>query len=149
MEKKDKWLAFGVTVVVFFCAILFQLDYRAIASEGMTLSSIVLAVYVATMMGLVGSKLGEKLAETPSQNPEFTQLWVLRTYFSNAIFFAVLTIILSSVVLLLPEVNEEMAAYYFAGYRYFSALSLAVYAVNLVFMGFTLKFMLNRQIWNV
>lgn len=148
MEKKDKRLVFCVAVIVFACSFLFQFDYRDIASEGMTLSSIVLAVYVAAMMGLIGSNLGEKLAELPSSNPEYTQLWVLRTYFHNAIFVAVFTIVLSSIVLLMPEISNEMSTHFILGYHLFSALSLAIYAVNLVFMGFVLKFMLNRQIWN-
>ena len=33
-------------------------------------------------------------------------------------------------------------------YLLLSSLSLAVYAVNLVYMGFIMKFMLNRQIWD-
>ena len=60
------------------------------ASEGISLTSIVLAVYVAAMMGLIGAKLGEKLAKMPSRNPEYTQLWVLRKYFSNAVISPIL-----------------------------------------------------------
>ena len=97
-------------------------------------------------MGLIGAKLGEKLAKIPSKNPEYTQLWVLRRYFSNAVIASVLTIIASSLILLLPERRacDPMSNLY----RLASSLSLAVYAVNLVYMGFIMKFMLNRQIWD-
>jgi hypothetical protein len=146
MEKKHKVLLWGIAALVAVCSYIFQLDYRNIASEGISLTSIVLAVYVAAMMGLIGAKLGEKLAKIPSKNPEYTQLWVLRKYFSNAVIASVLTIIASSLILLLPERSEcePMSNAYLLA----SSLSLAVYAVNLVYMGFIMKFMLNRQIWD-
>lgn len=146
MEKRHKVLLWCIAISVTVCSYIFQLDYRNIASEGMSLTSIVLAVYVAAMMGLIGAKLGEKLAKMPSKNPEYTQLWVLRKYFGNAVIASVLTIISSSLILLLPERREcePMSN----AYLLVSSLSLAVYAVNLVYMGFIMKFMLNRQIWD-
>ena len=149
MSKRDKWFAFMLALLVAVITFLFEFDYADIASEGLTLSSIVLAVYVAAMMGLIGSKLGEKLASTPAANGEHTQLWVLRAYFKNALIFAVATIILSSLTLLAPEIDSTTASQaLILTYHVFSALSLAVYAVSLFFMCVTLKFMLNRQIWN-
>lgn len=149
MNKKDTCIAFLIGLLVTVVAFLLDLDYSNIASEGLTLSSIVLAVYVAAMMGLIGSKLGQKMAETVSANGDYTQLWVLRSYFKYALVYAVATIILSSLVLLLPEVNTEtsLTACVLIN-RVISALALAIYSVNLFFMGLTLKFMLNRQIWN-
>ena len=146
MEKTHKILLWFAAVAVAVCSYIFQLDYRNIASKGMSLTSIVLAVYVAAIMGLIGAKLGEKLAKMPSKNPEYTQLWVLRKYFSNAVMASVLTIIASSLILLLPERREcEPIS---NAYLLLSSLSLAVYAVNLVYMGFIMKFILNRQIWD-
>ena len=78
MSKKDKWLAFTLSLLVFVTSLVLEFDYANIASEGLTLSSIVLAVYVAAMMGLIGSKLGDKLANTPTADGEHTQLWILR-----------------------------------------------------------------------
>ena len=146
MEKRHKALLGCISTAVAILSYTLQLDYGNVASEGMSLSAIVLAVYVAAMMGLIGSKLGDKLAKLPSNNPEYTQLWVLRRYFCNAIVIAVLTIISSSVILLFPEIpeNEPMSVTYLV----ISSLSLAIYSVNLVFMGFIMKFMLNRQIWD-
>lgn len=146
MEKKHKVLLWCIAVAVAVCSYIFRLDYRNIASEGMSLTSIVLAVYVAAMMGLIGAKLGEKLAKLPSKNPEYTQLWVLRRYFSNAVIVSVLTIVASSIILLMPE--RPVCVPMSNPYLLVSSLSLAVYAVNLVFMGFIMKFMLNRQIWD-
>ena len=146
MEKRHKALSWCTAVVVAICSYVFRLDYGNLASEGMSLSSIVLAVYVAAMMGLIGAKLGEKLAKLPSKNPEYTQLWVLRQYFSNAVIVSVLTIVASSVILLFPErpQSEPVSDTYLV----VSSISLATYAVNLVYMGFIMKFMLNRQIWD-
>lgn len=146
MERKHKVLLWFVAIAVAAVTFIFQLDYRDIASEGMTLSSIVLAVYIAAMMGIGGSKLGKKLAAIPSKDPEYTQLWVLRRYFGNAVIATVVTITTSSVILLVPErlPEEPMSVVYSLA----SSLSLAVYAVNLVFMGLIIKFILNRQIWD-
>ena len=146
MEKRHKILLCCIAVAVAACSYIFQLDYRKIASEGISLSSIVLAVYIAAMMGLGGSNLGKKLAMLPSGNPEYTQLWVLRRYFSNAVVASGMTIVASSVILLLPErLPEEPMS---EAYLLVSSLSLAVYATNLVFMGIIIKFILNRQIWD-
>ena len=145
MEKMHKLLLGFTAVAVASCSYLLQLDYRSLASEGISLSSIVLAVYVAAMMGLIGAKLGQKLATSPSKNPEYTQLWVLRGYFRDATILAMLTIVASSVILLLPDVCPEKRS---CAYWIFSSVSLAIYAVNLIFMGIIMKFMLNRQIWD-
>ena len=149
MSKKDKGLAFTLGLLVFATSFILEFNYVDIASEGLTLSSIVLAVYVAAMMGLIGSKLSEKLASTPTADGEYTQLWILRAYFKNALIFAVATIVLSSLALLIPPIDPTAASYgHILTYRTASAFGLAVYAVNLFFMCATLKFMLNRQIWN-
>ena len=145
MEKMHKLLLGFTAVAVASCSYLLQLDYRSLASEGISLSSIVLAVYVAAMMGLIGAKLGQKLATSPSKDPEYTQLWVLRGYFRDATILAMLTIVASSVILLLPE---KIPAEFACAYRLFSSVSMALCAVNLVFMGFIMMFILNRQIWD-
>lgn len=149
MSKKDKWLAFTLGLLVFASSFVLRLDYAEIASEGLTLSSIVLAVYVAAMMGLTGSKLAEKMINAIAPGGEYTQLWILRSYFKSALVFAVMTIVLSSLTLLVPTIDTSTASdvSILIG-RGASAFSLAVYAVNLFFMAVTLKFMLNRQIWN-
>ena len=146
MEKAHKRILRITAVAVAMISFVCGFDYRDIASEGISLSSIVLAVYVASMMGFIGAKLGEKLANQPSQNPEYTQLWVLRTYFRNANVAAVMTIVASSIILLLPEYAEEVSPPLI--YQIFSSLSLAVYAVNLVFMWFIIQFIMNRQMWD-
>ena len=146
MEKKPKIFLWCLGVAIASSAYIFQLDYKDIASEGMSLSSIVLAVYIAAMMGIGGSNLGKKLATIPTKDPEYTQLWVLRRYFSNAVIASVVTIAASSVILRLPErlPDEPMSV----AYSLAASLSLAVYAVNLVCMGLIIKFILNRQIWD-
>lgn len=146
MEKAHKRILRITAVAVAMISFVCRFDYRDIASEGISLSSIVLAVYVASMMGFIGAKLGEKLANQPSQNPEYTQLWVLRTYFRNANVAAVMTIVASSIILLLPEYTEEVSPPLI--YQIFSSLSLAVYAVNLIFMWFIIQFIMNRQMWD-
>lgn len=149
MGKKHKRLAFLISTVVTVVSLAFKFDYKNIASEGLTLSSIVLAIYVAAMMGLAGSKLGEKLATAPAADGEHTQLWIMRAYFEKALIYAGITIILSSIALLLPDMDYETARNLsICLHRLFSAVGLVVYALNLFYMGIILVFMLNRQIWN-
>lgn len=149
MYKRDKIFVAIFGAISAGIAFSVNVDYSRIASEGLTLSSIVLAVYVAAMMGLIGSKLGEKMSSTVTSDGEHTQLWVFMEYVRNALFFAISTIIISSIVLLIPTIDPETATLTeLITYRFVSAIGLSCYSVNLLFMGLVLKFMLNRQIWD-
>ena len=148
MRKIDKVWCVLLIVVVSVVGYFMDIDYSKIASEGLTLSSIVLAVYVSAMIGLINTDLAKKMAKTLSApKSEFTQLGQLTVYFKRASAYAVATIVISSIFLLIPEM-EESSAVLDACLRLISVLGLVVYALNLMFMGLILRFMLNRQIWN-
>ena len=72
MYKRDKIFVAIFGAISAGIAFSVNVDYSRIASEGLTLSSIVLAVYVAAMMGLIGSKLGEKMSSTVTSDGEHT-----------------------------------------------------------------------------
>lgn len=150
MRKIDKFLVFLIAAAVGLLALVFKIDYAEIASEGLTLSSIVLAVYVAAIIGLINTDLAKKMATTLSApRSEYTQLGQLTIYFRHASAYAIATIVISSIVLLIPQsVLEEGILAVEIVCRILSVVGLMVYALNLMFLGLILKFMLNRQIWN-
>lgn len=131
--------------MVFFCQEQTETLYcQAVTRLG---AKAPLAVYVSAMMGMIGSRLGETMAKTTAPDGEHTQLWILRFYFKKALIYAIATIVVSSVVLLMPELDREISSQMkIVFYHMFSAIGLGIYAVNLFFMGITLQFILNRQI---
>ena len=148
MRKVDKVWCVLLTVLVSIVGYFLKIDYSKIASEGLTLASIVLAVYVSAMIGLINTDLAKKMANTLSApKSEYTQLGQLTVYFKHASAYAVATIVISSIFLLVPEL-EVGSAVFDVCLRVLSVFGLVVYALNLMFMGLILRFMLNRQIWN-
>lgn len=148
MEKYDRFFAWLVGVTTAILAVKFNLDYGRIVAHGLTLSSIVLAVYVAAIIGLINSDLAKKMQKTAAQNKtDKSQLGVLTTYFKMAAFFSILTIIVSSLLLLIPQPDFTEALQYQC-WKFLSVVGLVSYTENLLFLIITIRFMLNRQIWN-
>lgn len=148
MRKIDRLWCTLLAVILGVLGYSLEIDYSKIASEGLTLSSIVLAVYVAAIIGLINTDLAKKMAKTLSApKSEFTQLGQLTVYFRQASAYAIATIVISSIFLLIPEL-EVRNIVFDTCMRVLSILGLIVYALNLLFLGLILRFMLNRQIWN-
>lgn len=147
MRKCDKITAIILATFTIMASQLLHLDYNTIASEGLTLSSIVLAVYVAAILSLINTNLAKKMAVTQtSAKSEFTQLGQLVIYFKYASVCAIATIVISSITLLIPtEVNKCMFQIVF---ECFSSIGFTVYTLNLFFLVVILRFMLNRQLWD-
>ena len=105
---------------------------------------------MAAIIGLINTDLAKKMAATLSApKSEYTQLWQLTTYFSHASAYAIATIIISSIVLLIPEQEPGVENLVINVVNQILGISgVIVYALNLMFMGLILRFMLNRQIWN-
>ena len=59
MRKVDKIAAVVLAVFAALISWFTRLSYKTIASEGLTLSSIVLAVYVAAILGLINTNLAK------------------------------------------------------------------------------------------
>lgn len=150
MERRDQVLAILVGTITIVCGIVFKLDYAPIAESGLTLSSIVLAVYIAAIIGLINSDLAKKMSKTvASPSNDKTQLGILTHYFKVACFASICTILVSSLVLLLPKPildDENVVFHHFR--KGMSLLGLLSYIENLVFLAIIIRFMLNRQIWN-
>ena len=150
MRKIDKLLCIIIAVVVGVATFFLKVDYSKIAAEGLTLSSIVLAVYVAAIIGLINTDLAKKMATTLSApKSEYTQLGQLTAYFKHASAYAIATIIISSLILLVPEQQPDTPNPVIDILNQVLSVSgMMVYALNLLFLGLILRFMLHRQIWN-
>ena len=148
MEHKDRIVVILIGLLATGCAIAFGLDYSLIAESGLTLSSIVLAVYIAAIIGLINSDLANKMSKTVApQRTDKTQLGVLTIYFKRASFCAISTIVISSVILLIPELDTTIKGVPLV-LKAISTLGLLFFAENITFLGMIIRFMLNRQIWN-
>lgn len=149
MEKRDRILTFAVGAIVAYCGYKFGLDYSEIAESGLTLFSIVLAVYIAAIIGLINTDLAKKMQKTvAAPRKDRTQLGVLTLYFKIASFCSVCTILISSLILLIPEPAPATAQALSCAWSALSILGLVFYVENLVFLAIIMRFMLNRQIWN-
>lgn len=149
MERKDSILSVVIGIVTTVCGYIFNLDYLKIAESGLTLSSIVLAVYIAAVIGLINSELAKKMKRTVAVfKRDKTQLGVLVTYFKIAIFFSVGTILVSSLILLIPVPNSVTPQPLSFMWSLLSIIGLVFYVENLAFLIIVLRFMLNRQIWD-
>ena len=147
MRKSDKTAAVILATLTIVISWLTHLDYNIIASEGLTLSSIVLAVYVAAILGLINTNLAKKMAATQAHaKSEFTQLGQLVIYFKYASAYTIATIVISSITLLLPA--EATKRIFQIIIQCLSSIGFTVYALNLFFLAVILRFMLNRQLWN-
>ena len=141
MERKDSILTVVIGIITAVCGYMFGLDYLKIAESGLTLSSIVLAVYIAAIIGLINSELAKRMKNTvATPRNDKTQLGVLVLYFKIAIFFSVGTI------LSFPNNRESFIVV--SIWSVLSVIGLVFYVENLVFLIIILRFMLNRQIWD-
>lgn len=137
-------------VMILFGAISFgfSVDYADIASDGITVVSIILAIYMTSFSGLVSSELAKKMQR--KQDSELTgksQLGVLRSYLNVAVYVGIVNIIISCIALILKSKMELIAdkgvAYYFV-----SACGCATLMANIYLMFLLFRFMVNRQLWN-
>lgn len=148
MEKRERLVVILIAIISCSLGHYCNLDYSRIAESGLTLSSIVLAVYIAAIIGLINSELAAKMKKEVSQSrPDKTQLGQLTTHFKYAVFCSIGTIVVSSLVLLISE-PEEVTAFYTTIYYWISIVGLMLYTENIAFLSIIIKFMLNRQIWD-
>lgn len=145
MEKIDKIFSFVIFFLFGAISYCFNLDFYAIADSGLTLSSIVIAVYIAAIIGLINTELSKKMSSSVSpQDRSKSQLGVLVIYFKIAIGYAITTIILSSIILLIHIPDSNPTKFY----SIVSVLGFIAFSENIYFLIVTIRFMLNRQIWN-
>ena len=142
MYKKHKLIIIFGFISLFFISCYFELDYSKISSEGITIVSIALAVYIASFSSLTTSTLA-KIMENKSDRriPGKSELGVLEAYLQNAIALGLGCITMSCICKLLDkEFLGEI------GYKVLSSVGIALLGVNIIFIWLLFKFMLNRQL---
>lgn len=147
MYKKHKCLFFIAWIVVFGFTFWKKISYEYIASEGITVVSIVLVIYMTSFSGLLSSDLGKRMKNKQDHElKEKTQLGVLRGYLVFAVNVGILNIVLSCVTLVLEEElpNDNKGLIYY----FISASGYSTLVVNLLLMILLYKFMVNKQLFD-
>lgn len=148
MYKKHKIM---LGIIVICCGILsytFKVEYAIIASDGITVVSIVLAIYMTSFSGLVSSDLAKKMQRKEDKilNGK-SQLGVLKGYLNAAVGIGIINIVVSCISLILKdkmiETVNKNTAYYIV-----SAIGIGTLAANLFLMFLLFRFMVNRQLWD-
>lgn len=148
MYKKHRVML--VLVILLFGAIsyLFSVDYADIASDGITVVSIILAIYMTSFSGLVSSDLAKKMQrKEDSELAGKSQLGVLRSYLNAAVCIGIINIIISCVATILAS-KMELVVNKGVVYYILPACGCATLAGNIYLMFLLFRFMVNRQLWN-
>lgn len=148
MYKKHRVML--VLVILLFGAIsyLFSVDYADIASDGITVVSIILAIYMTSFSGLVSSDLAKKMQrKEDSELAGKSQLGVLRSYLNAAVCIGIIDITISCVATILAS-KMELVVNKGVVYYILSACGCATLAGNIYLMFLLFRFMVNRQLWN-
>lgn len=148
MYKKHRVML--MLVMSFFGAIsyLFSVDYVVIASDGITVVSIILAIYMTSFSSLVSSELAKKMQrKEDSELAGKSQLGVLRSYLNAAVCIGIINIIISCISMVLTS-KMELVVNKGVVYYIVSACGCATFAGNIYLMFLLFRFMVNRQLWN-
>ncbi|SEF90988.1 hypothetical protein [Lachnospira multipara] len=109
MYKKHSVILTLIMLILGVISYYFSVDYANIASDGITIVSIILAIYMISFSGLGSSDLAKKMQR--KEDSELTgksQLGVLRSYLNYAVSIGTLNIITSCVAMILASKMELM-----------------------------------------
>ena len=148
MYKKHKIVIAVTSIMVFIVSYLFKCDYKALASDSITIISISLAIYMTSFSGLISSDLAKEMKnKSDGQMPWKSELGVLKGYIFSAVVAAIISIAVACIILV---VNDRIDSAIRPGKLYYalSSLGFCSLSVNFCFMFFLFKFMTNRQLWS-
>lgn len=137
-----------VTLLCWGISFIFKVDYSIIASEGITIISIILAIYMTSFSSLVSSKLADKMSKTQDKQLRGkSELGVLKGYLNVAVKFGIVNIVIGCILLLMKNklkanINRNIV------YNILSATGISNLADNIFLMYVLFIFMINRQLWN-
>lgn len=146
MYKKDKIILMIISILCCVISFKLKIDYSIVASDGITIISIVLAIYMTSVSGLISSKLvGEMSQKRDKQLVGKSQLGVLKSYLKNAVKLAIFNMVISGIILIVNnklESNTQKNLVYYV----LSALGVSSLADNIFLMYLIFEFMINRQL---
>lgn len=148
MYKKHKVILALITICFGIMSYVFKVKYSIIASDGITVISIILAIYMTSFSGLVSSDLAKRMQRKEDKilNGK-SQLGVLKSYLNAAVGIGIINIIVACISLILDDKMSEIVnknvAYYIV-----SAVGTGTLAANIFLMYLLFRFMVNRQLWD-
>ncbi len=152
MYPKHKNIAIAMFFATIVVSYLLKLNFKAIASESISIVSIALAVYAISISNLVGSNLAKAMKATPDKIIKSkTQLGVLKTYIQSAMKVAISTLVISCLVKLIPEQTKEFmmeVPEYKTVMEVISAIGFGLFAIDFLFIWLIFDFITNRQMSN-
>ncbi len=148
MYKRHRVILVLIMLMCGVISFVFDVDYADIASDGITVVSIILAIYMTSFSGLVSSELAQKMQRR--EDSELTgrsQLGVLRSYLNVAVGVGIFNIIVACIALI---IHSKMEAVVNKGTLYYvaSACGCGTLGANIYLMFLLFRFMVNRQLWN-
>lgn len=148
MYKKHKVMLALITICCGIISFVFKVRYSIIASDGITVISIILAIYMTSFSGLVSSELAKRMQRKEDKilNGK-SQLGVLKGYLNAAVGIGIINIIVACISLIAEDkmsgiVNKNVV------YYIISAIGTGTLAANLFLMYLLFRFMVNRQLWD-
>lgn len=141
MYKQHVRLVWSIAISIFLIFYIFEADFVRISSLCVSIVSIFFAVYGICISSLVGSDLLKKLKSKQDHIIKSkTQLGVIKKYVSNAIYIALLTLVLSTLI----NVDVQILTVFL--YKVYSAFCFAMFGLNFVFAILVFQFILNKQL---
>lgn len=135
--------------MISYFAFCFQLDFSVLASDAINIMAVASAVYFAAYAGVQSSeKLAKRLKAPDKYLPHKDQQYVFNSYVKCALINGFITIVLSSLILLVGNLNSEENAMLFMLYRLLSAISIGFMATNFFSMWKIGVFLVNRVGFN-
>lgn len=148
MYKRHKRLAWTLIITVFGLSMLLRLHYSSIAEISITVMSIALAVYISVSTSLLGSPYSRTLKKMPDkENSDKSMLGVLAEYLKTAAICSILTISLSTLYILKPDMlsfgNVLDVRVYYLFTKTLSAVACAIFALNVFLMSLIMSFLIT------
>lgn len=129
---------------IFFFTFKFSYDFGTIAPFALTVSSIIMGVYIATVSALLGSNYAKRLGSVNDKEiTGNTLLGVLGNYFDAAGKCCIMLIVLSCLFLIPLQTYNTVTHSRHYLILIFSSLSYAIFAINIVFLYLILIFLVN------
>lgn len=148
MYKKHRVFLALIIILCGAVSFAYKVDYAEIASEAITVVSIVLAIYMTSFSGLVSSELAKTMQRKEDKIlTGKSQLGVLRSYLNVAVVTGILNIIVACISLI---ISSKMETTIEKGILYYivSASGCSTLGANIFLMLLLYRFMVNRQLWN-
>ena len=138
MYKRHRILSYILVFTAFASGIIFDLQYSKIAEVAIPVIAIALAMYISVATALLGSPFSKSLKKRKdAENPKKSMLGRLASYLKIAGISSILTITISTIYILKPQVimiQTAFGKYYPWLLHCLSAASFALYVFDLYLM---------------